>query len=484
MPGLKPQTVTRFAPSPTGFLHIGGARTALFNHYLALATGGEMRLRIEDTDRERSTDAAKQAILDGLAWLGVEHTGEVVFQSERAERHAEVARELFERGAAYYDTATDAEVEAARESAKAQGQAYRSPHRDRSEAADGAPLRFRVPESAMDGAVVLEDGVAGRVEWAGDAVEDFVLLRADGTPTYMLAVVVDDHDMGVTHVVRGDDHLNNTPKQQLIYQALGWDVPKFAHVPLIHGPDGKKLSKRHGALGVEAYRDMGYLSAAMRNYLVRLGWAHGDQEVFFTDGDIADVFGLEGLNNSPARLDFDKMDYVNQQHIEHTDADVLLGAAEPFLREAKGGALSDTEQARIREALPTLRPRAKTLVEFARVAGYLFDVEPLEGLAGKWAKPLRRDGAGATLRDLTAALEGLSEGEWTSPSLQSALERFVESSGQSFGQVGGPARAALTRGLPSPDLADVMRLLGRDETLARLRDAATKTDETTDETQD
>ena len=428
-----------------------------------------MRLRIEDTDLKRSTDDAKQAILDGLDWLGVAHDGDIVYQSQRADRHAEVAQALFEAGAAYYDTLSEDEVGAAREAAKDSGKAYRSPVRDNAEPATNAPLRFRVPE----GAITIEDSVAGRVEYASDQIEDFVLLRADGTPTYMLAVVADDHDMGVTHVVRGDDHLNNTPKQQLIYQALGWDVPQWAHVPLIHGPDGKKLSKRHGALGVEAYRDMGYLPGALRNYLVRLGWAHGDREVFLDDPSIAEVFSLDGLNNSPARLDFDKMDYINQQHIEHLPADELLEAAAPFLREERGQVLSDPELARIREALPTLRPRAKTLKELARVAGYLFDVGPIV-LEGKWAKPLRREGAADTLADLTPALESLEGAQWTSASLQALLEDHVTERGIGFGQVGAPVRAALTRGLPSPDLSDVMAFLGRNETLARLKDAHDK----------
>ena len=461
-------TTTRFAPSPTGFLHIGGARTALFNHYFALGTHGVMRLRIEDTDRERSTEAATQAILDGLDWLGVAHHGAVVSQAERAARHVEVARDLVARGAAYRcDLSTEA---AADLKAGSQG-GFRSPKRDADRAsgrADGA-IRFRVPE----GTTTIRDAVQGEITWDNTEFDDLVLVRADGTPTYMLAVVADDHDMQVTHVIRGDDHLINAGRQQLIYDALGWDVPVWAHVPLIHGPDGKKLSKRHGALGVEGYRDMGYLPSALRNYLVRLGWSHGDEELFFDDAAIAKVFGLEGLNNAPARLDFDKLDYVNQQHIERLATDELMLRALPFLTEARGQAPSESELARIEAALPTLRPRAKTLVELARVAGYLFDTGPIV-LEGKWAKPLRREGAACLIADLTPRLEALQGFDWTSASLQVLLEDFVAEREIGFGQIGAPVRAALTRGLPSPDLADVMVFLGRTETLARLRDAHAK----------
>ena len=463
------QIVTRFAPSPTGYLHIGGARTALFNHYFALATGGEMRLRIEDTDRARSTPEATQAILDGLDWLGVPHDGEVVYQSANADRHVEVAEALLASGAAYRDHLSEDDARAVRDAAMAAGRAYRSPHRDDDRAHHGpSVVRLKVPE----GRTAITDAVAGEVKWDNAQIEDLVLLRADGTPTYMLAVVCDDHDMGVTHVIRGDDHLNNAPKQQLIYQALGWDVPAWCHVPLIHGPDGKKLSKRHGALGVEAYRDMGYLAGAMRNYLVRLGWAHGDDEIFLDDQSIADVFTLDGLNSSPARLDFDKMDFVNARHIEAMEADALLDAARPFLEDVRGGALSGPERDRVRDALPALRPRAKTLVELARVAAWLFpDVPPLQ-MTGKPGKPFRREGVGELLSALTSRLEGVSCADWTPSSLHSLLEDFVAEREIGFGTIGQPVRSALTRGLPSPDLSDVMAILGPELTLARLHEAA------------
>ena len=471
MPASVPGTVSRFAPSPTGFLHIGGARTALFNHYFALSSGGEMRLRIEDTDLKRSTDEAKQAILDGLEWLGVPHAGEITYQSERADRHREVAEQLVASGAAYRCYMSDDFEAQYKAMARADDRGFRSHHRDgrKSDTArddDSFVVRFRVP----DGSTTIADAVQGEVTWDNAQFDDLVLLRRDGSPTYMLAVVADDHDMGVTHVLRGDDHLINAGRQQLIYEALGWEVPTWAHVPLIHGPDGKKLSKRHGALGVEGYREMGYLPSALRNYLVRLGWAHGDDEIFFDDASIAKVFSLDGLNSAPARLDFDKLDYVNQQHIEHLPADELLAHAAPFLEAERGQALSQTELARIREALPTLRPRAKTLIELARVAGYLFDVEPIT-LAGKWAKPLRREGAGDLVSELTSRLQSLEGAQWTSPSLHAVLQDFVTEREIGFGQVGGPVRAALTRGLPSPDLSDVMAFLGQTETLARLDDA-------------
>ena len=456
--------VTRFAPSPTGFLHIGGARTALFNKLFAQAHGGTFRLRVEDTDVARSTDAAKQAILDGMAWLGLSHDGDIVFQSDRAERHVEVAHALVEAGAAYRDYLSTEETEALKDGAEG---GFRSPHRDADEAREGEySVRFRVPK----GSTTIRDAVAGEVTWDNAQFDDLVLLRRDGTPTYMLAVVADDHDMGVTHVIRGDDHLINAGRQQLIYEALGWDVPEWAHIPLIHGPDGKKLSKRHGALGVEAYRDMGYLPSGLRNYLLRLGWAHGDREIFLSDAEVAEMFTLDGINNSPARLDFDKMDYVNGQHIEAVEADALMDAAAPFLREERGQDLTEHELARIRAALPTLRPRAKTLKAFARVASYLFDTDAIV-LEGKWAKPLRREGAKALVASLTSRLERVESAEWNSPSLHALLSDFVSETGIGFGQVGAPVRAALTRGLPSPDLSDVLAFLGQQETLARLHDA-------------
>jgi len=428
--------------------------------------GGEMALRIEDTDQKRSTPEATQAIIDGLDWLGVRHDGEIVFQSKNEDAHAAAARDLLDRGAAYKCYLSADELEQERSKSREKGTAFRSPYRD-SLTGDGEyVVRFRVP----DGQTHIHDEVQGDIVWDNDNFDDLVLLRADGTPTYMLAVVVDDHDMGITHVIRGDDHLINAGRQQQIYAALGWDIPVWAHVPLIHGPDGKKLSKRHGSLGAEAYRDMGYLPSGLRNYLVKLGWAYGDREIFLKDQDIASAFSLDGINAAPARLDFDKMDHINAQHIAEIDAKDLLSAAQPFFEKEAGGPITPVVAARIEAALPTLRPRSKTLVELATNARYLFDVRPLE-ITGKTAKPLRRDGTRNLVCALTSRLESLQDAAWTTENLQSVLTDFVADQEIGFGKIGAPIRAALTAGAPSPDLHEVLALLGRTETLARVNDA-------------
>ncbi len=459
--------VTRFAPSPTGYLHIGGARTALFNWYFAKKMGGTFRLRIEDTDRARSTDEATAAILKGMSWLGLSADEDIVYQSQNAEAHVAAAHAMLESGAAYRCYATAEEVDALKAEAREDNQAFRSPYRDSSDTKD-APfaVRFRVP----DGETKIQDHVQGDVTWDNSNFDDLVLLRADGTPTYMLAVVVDDHDMGVTHVIRGDDHLINAGRQTQLYQALGWEVPEWAHVPLIHGPDGKKLSKRHGALGVHAYDDLGYLPSGLRNYLVKLGWSHGDSEVFLEDGDLIDVFSLDGINASPARLDFDKMDFINAQHLAAMDDAELVNLATPFLETVNAGPLSEHVQDRILAAIPTLKPRAKTLIELADQAKYLMDVRPLE-ITGKSAKPLKREGAIELLISLTQALKSRKGASWTAEALQALLTDFAERREIGFGRVGQPVRAALTGGAPSPDLSVVLALLGQDETTARLDDA-------------
>jgi len=459
--------VTRFAPSPTGYLHIGGARTALFNWYFAKKMGGTFRLRIEDTDRARSTDDATAAILNGMEWLGLSADDDIVYQSRNAEAHVAAANAMLQSGAAYRCYATAEEVEALKAKARENNQAFRSPYRDSTEAKD-APfaVRFRVP----DGETKITDHVQGDVIWQNASFDDLVLLRADGTPTYMLAVVVDDHDMGVTHVIRGDDHLINAGRQTQLYQALGWDVPEWAHVPLIHGPDGKKLSKRHGALGVEAYEELGYLPSGLRNYLVKLGWSHGDSEIFLNDQDLIEAFSLEGINASPARLDFDKMDFINAQHLSAMDDAELLNVATPFLESVNGGPISEAVEARILEAIPTLKPRAKTLIELAEQAKYLMDIRPLE-ITGKAAKPLKRDGAIDLLSALTQALKSRKGTEWTAEALQALLTEFAEARDIGFGRVGQPVRAALTGGSPSPDLSVVLALLGQDETIGRMDDA-------------
>ena len=459
--------VTRFAPSPTGYLHIGGARTALFNWYFAKKMGGQFRLRVEDTDRARSTDDATAAILKGMDWLGMEADGEIVYQSQNADAHVAAANQLLANGSAYRCYATAEEVEALKVEARENNKAFRSPYRNETAEKD-APfaVRFRVPE----GQTTVRDHVQGDVTWQNESFDDLVLLRADGTPTYMLAVVVDDHDMDVTHVIRGDDHLINAGRQTQLYNALGWDVPDFAHVPLIHGPDGKKLSKRHGALGVEAYEGLGYLPSGLRNYLVKLGWSFGDSEVFLNDSDLANVFSLDGINTSPARLDFDKMDFINGQHMTAMDDGDLLTYALPFIEKVNSGEISDTVKARILSGMPALKPRAKTLIELADQAKYLMDVRPLE-ITGKTAKPLKREGAIELLSALTQALKSLKGAQWTAESLQALLTDFAEQREIGFGRVGQPVRAALTGGSPSPDLSVVLALLGQDETVDRLNDA-------------
>ncbi len=455
---------TRFAPSPTGFLHIGGARTALFNRYFADHVDGEMYLRIEDTDRARSTPEATQAILDGLNWLGVHHNGDIVYQSQNAEEHVAAARQLLETGKAYFCDLEGEALDAERSKQRETGNAFRSPNRDK--ALKAGSVRFRVPV----GQTSINDHVQGEITWDNESFDDLVLLRADGTPTYMLAVVVDDHNMGITHVVRGDDHLINAGRQTQLYQALGWDVPEWAHVPLIHGPDGKKLSKRHGALGVEAYRDMGYLPSGLRNYLVKLGWAHGDEEIFLSDTSIADVFSLSGINSSPARLDFDKMGFINQQHLLGMEADELMDVATPFLEAAAERPMGSTERARIRHALPSLSERAKTLVDLADAARYLYAKRPLE-ITGKTAKSLRRDGTKALVSALTKELQSIEGASWTAEVLHTLLTDFVANQEIGFGKIGAPVRAALTAGTPSPDLHLVMAYLGREEVLGRIEDA-------------
>jgi glutamyl-tRNA synthetase len=431
-----------------------------------MAVGGEMHLRIEDTDHARSTPQATQAILDGLKWLGVPHDGDIIYQSRNQNAHIDAANQMVDAGVAFRCYLSGDALDAERQKARDAGHAFRSPFRD-GETGDGDyVIRFRVPE----GQTTINDHVQGQVTWDNREFDDLVLLRADGTPTYMLAVVVDDHNMGITHVIRGDDHLINAGRQQQLYQALGWDVPQWAHVPLIHGPDGKKLSKRHGALGIEAYRDMGYLPSGLRNYLVKLGWASGDQEIFMSDTDIAEQFRLDGINAAPARLDFDKMDFINAQHIAALEDEALLNAARPFLADAIDGPITPEIAARIEAALPSLRPRSKTLKDLAESASYLYASRPLE-ITGKAAKPLKRDGTLSLVQALTSRLEAIESAAWTAERIHSVLTDFVADQEIGFGKIGAPVRAALTGGAPSPDLHNVMSYLGRDETLCRINDA-------------
>ncbi len=467
--------VTRFAPSPTGFLHIGGARTALFNWLYARRHGGKMLLRIEDTDRERSTEPAIAAILDGLSWLGLDWDGDTVYQFARAARHREVAEQMLASGNAYRCYATPAELDEMREKAKAEGRPMRYDGRWRDRDPATAPegvkpvIRLRAPQT---GETVVEDQVQGRVVWQNENLDDLVLLRSDGNPTYMLAVVVDDHDMGVTHVIRGDDHLTNAARQTQIYQAMGWQVPSMSHIPLIHGPDGAKLSKRHGALGVDAYRSMGYLPVALRNYLLRLGWSHGDQEIFSQDEMIA-LFNLSSIGRSAARFDYAKLESLNGLYMrQSSDAD-LLAALKTILPEIgpQRGApvpLSPELEQRFLAAMPGLKDRAKTLVELLDSAYYLYAQRPLQ-LDAKAAALL--DGAAkARLPALAEALAAVND--WTVEGLEAAVRGFADANGLKLGQAAQPLRAALTGRAMSPGLFDVMAVLGRDETLARLADQA------------
>jgi glutamyl-tRNA synthetase len=474
--------VTRFAPSPTGFLHIGGARTALFCWLFARAKGGKFLLRIEDTDQERSTQAAIDAIFDGLSWLGLNADEPPLLQSTRAERHREVATQLVDRGAAYRCPVTPQELEQRREAAQALRQKkdaggltpeevarldelsrpFRSPWRDPSRPLpDGAAtvVRLRMPD---DGSLVIEDRVQGRIEIRARELDDLVILRSDGTPTYMLAVVVDDHDMGVTHVIRGDDHLTNTFRQAPIFQGMGWTVPEYAHVPLIHGPDGKKLSKRHGALGVDAYRDMGYLPEGLKNYLLRLGWSHGDDEII-SEAQAIEWFDLSGLNKAPARLDFAKLDAVNQHYMAAADPDRLsaLFLARP---EAKG--LSEEALERIRMAMPHLRSRAPTVAAIAEASRFLSDLRPIQ-MSGKAAALLTEE-AKSRLAAIADRLEALPS--WDETSIKDELARYCAAESVSLGKIGPVLRASLTGGAPAPDISLVMTLLQRKECLARLRD--------------
>ena len=464
--------VTRFAPSPTGFLHIGGGRTALFNWLYAKRHGGRMLLRIEDTDRERSTDAAIQAILDGLTWLGLDWDGDVVYQFSRAARHREVAESLLAQGRAYYCYASQQELEEMREAARREGRPLRYDgrwrDRDPAEAPAGVKPVIRLKAPA-EGETVVEDEVQGRVVWQNKDLDDLVLLRSDGTPTYMLAVVVDDHDMDITHVIRGDDHLTNAARQTQIYQALGWAVPKMAHIPLIHGPDGAKLSKRHGALGVEAYRGMGYLPEALRNYLVRLGWSHGDQEIFSTQ-EMIDAFDLASIGRSPARFDFAKLENLNGHYMRLAGDEELVDAMEGLLPEigaerGLGPAFAPALRDQLVAAMPGLKERAKTLVELLDSAYYLYARRPLR--LDEKAAALLSDG-GARLTGIPEKLAAVQE--WTAAGVEAVVREHAEAIGAKLGQVAQPLRAALTGRATSPGIFDVMAVLGRDETLLRLRD--------------
>ena len=470
--------VTRFAPSPTGYLHIGGARTALFNWLFAKANGGTMLLRIEDTDRERSSDETVDALLDGLSWLGLDWDGEPVSQFSRVDRHREAVDELLAKGAAYRCYASAAELDEMREKARAEKRPPRYDgrwrDRDPSEAPAGVDPVIRI-KTPLDGETFVQDRVQGEVRFSNRDLDDLILLRSDGTPTYMLAVVVDDHDMGVTHIVRGDDHLTNAARQQIIYDALRWPVPEMAHIPLIYGPDGAKLSKRHGAIGAEAYRAMGYLPEALRNYLVRLGWAHGDEE-FFTIKQLSEIFTLEAIGKSPSRFDFDKLQNMNGHYLRAADDARLVLLLKDLLTEVENGdwyaqRWTDAIEAQLLTLMPGLKERAKTLLDILEGASFLFVERPLE-ISERGAGVLDGDDAIArnVLGKLMPHLESLDA--WELEAIESAVRSYTDDEGLKLGRVAQPIRVALTGGTTSPGVFDVMASLPKEECLARIADQA------------
>ena len=461
--------VTRFAPSPTGALHIGGARTALFNWLYARGRGGKFLLRIEDTDKARSTEENRQAILDGLTWLGLDWDGEPTSQAANAERHAEVANALLAEGKAYKCFSTPAEIEAFREKARAEKTStlFRSPWRDVA-AADhpAAPFVIRI-KAPRDGQTTLHDEVQGDVTWSNDQLDDMILLRSDGSPVYMLAVVVDDHDMGVTHVIRGDDHLANALLQNLIYDAMGWARPTLAHIPLIYGPDGKKLSKRHGATGAAEYQALGYPAAGMRNYLTRLGWSHGDDE-FFSDAQAREWFDLGGIGKSPARFDFKKLENICGQHVAVADDAALHQELQAFLAATGQSALTETQSDGILRAMYCLKERAKTFPELIDKAAFILNSRPI--IPDEKSATHLTDVSRGILKELTPQLQNAS---WSRDSLEGIVASTAEAHDMKLGKLAGPLRAALAGRAVSPSMFDMMLVLGRDETIARLQDAST-----------
>jgi glutamyl-tRNA synthetase len=460
-----PKPVLRFAPSPTGMLHIGGARTALFNWLYARHAGGTFLLRIEDTDRERSTPEAVQAILNGMRWMGLNWDGDVVYQFARAARHREVAQDLLAQGKAYRCFATAEELTAMREEQKAKGLSMRYDGRWRDRVPgpeqEGKPSVVRL-KARQTGETIVHDVVMGDVRFENTQLDDMVLLRSDGNPTYMLAVVVDDADMSVTHVIRGADHLNNAARQLQLIEAMGTAIPVYGHLPLINGPDGAKLSKRHGALAVEAYRDMGYLPETMRNYLLRLGWSHGDDEIIST-AHATEWFNFEAIGKSAARMDYKKLDNLNGHYIRETSDTTLVAEVTAFLaREPR--ILSMTARQRLEAAMPSLKERAKTLIELIEGAQFLFSDGPriLDAAADKLLTPEGR-------ASLAAVLPALEATGWTGVELEAAARAFADATGVKLGQVAQPLRAALTGSASSPPLFEILALLGREESLVRLR---------------
>lgn len=456
---------TRIAPSPTGMMHIGTARTALFNWLYARHTGGQFLLRVEDTDRERSTEAAVQVIFDGLGWLGMESDEPPVFQYARADRHREVVAELLARDKAYRDYMTTEELEAERDRARAEGRVVRSPWRDADPATwPDRPYAVRL-KSPLEGDTVIADAVKGDVRFQNSSLDDLILLRTDGNPTYNLAVVVDDHDMGITHVIRGDDHLNNAARQTIIYQAMDWEIPVWAHLPLIHGPDGAKLSKRHGAQAVSEFDDMGYLPESLRNYLAKLGWGHGDDEIF-SDAQAIDWFDIKDVVSAAARLDWAKLNHINNHYIREADPGRLAALVIKILN-SRDVRLRQGDEALIKRTIPFVRDGAKTTLELADAVLFVLKARPLE-LPEKARSQMTEEMRGRLSR-LRAALANVTE--WNVPGLEAGIRAFAEADGVGIGKFGQQLRAVLSGGAPAPDLAGAMTALGRDESLGRIDDA-------------
>ncbi|WP_406604388.1 glutamate--tRNA ligase [Bartonella gliris] len=470
--------ITRFAPSPTGFLHIGSARTALFNWLYAKHTGGKMLLRIEDTDRERSTEIAVKAIIDGLHWMGLSYDGAPISQFERAERHRQVAEQLVKNGKAYYCYASPEELAEMRENARAEGRPPRYDgrwrNRDISEAPEGVKPVIRI-KAPQDGETIVHDRVQGDVHFPNKDLDDFIILRSDGSPTYMHAVVVDDHDMGVTHIIRGDDHLTNAARQTIIFNAMGWDIPVMAHIPLIHGENGAKLSKRHGALGVDAYRTMGYLPAALRNYLVRLGWSHGDDELISIE-DMISWFDIDDINKGAARFDFKKLNAINGHYIRMSPDQDLFDAALNILPDIEGGLeimkrLDQQRRDQFLAAIPNLKERSKTLCELIDNASFIFAQRPL--LLDEKAQTLLAQNGQAILEGIYLALQACPS--WDAKILDETLRSYAQTQDLKLGAVAQPLRAALTGRTTSLGVFDALVLLGREESLNRINDQLVKT---------
>lgn len=461
--------ITRFAPSPTGYLHIGSARTALFNWLYSRHTGGKFLLRIEDTDKERSTKPAVDAILNGMEWLGLNWDETEIYQSTRIKRHQEVVQELLDKGAAYYCYSSKEELEAMRAAAVATKKPYRYDGTWRGRPASDAPkdikpvVRLKAP---LDGETTIDDMVQGRVTVKNTEQDDMVLLRSDGTPTYMLAVVVDDHDMGITDIIRGDDHLTNALRQKLIFEAMGWPTPKFAHIPLIHGADGAKLSKRHGALGVEAYRDLGYLPEAMRNYLLRLGWSHGDDEIIST-GQAIEWFNIGNIGKSPARFDFNKLNNLNGYYIREAEDGRLLEIITPIIEDKLGKKLLEPAKTRILKGMPGLKQRAKLMTELADSAIF-YALDHIETFTDKALESLNVEGKGIIS---LVVLELEKIGNWQHNNIEMVMREISEKENIKLGNIMAPLRAAITGSHNSPSMFEAMEILGKDETLRRLKAA-------------